>query len=166
MIAALGRHMPFRPHVTGADQPQTDDLESQQQRRFNQTAANNSAQSFWDIAGLPSDSGLGSPSTAPGSLNFDAFGQASNQPNRAQQRQQMLGQSSRVILPPRAPKPKAGHERKRTKLSTESTPFDNVDYWIQFDNEEGAGETGGSDLSHQKGKEGQQQQQQQQQQQR
>ncbi|KAL2287051.1 hypothetical protein FJTKL_06068 [Diaporthe vaccinii] len=163
MIAALGGHMPIRPHVTVADQAQTDDLESQQQRRFNQNATANSAQSFWDIAGLPSDSGLGSPSSAPGNLNFDAFGQASNQPNRTQQRQQMLGQGSRVILPPRAPKPKSGHERKRTKLSTESTPFDNVDYWIQFDNEEGAGESGGSDLSHQKGKEAQQQQQQQQQ---
>lgn len=155
--------MPIRPHVTVADQAQTDDLESQQQRRFNQNASANSAQNFWDIAGLPSDSGLGSPSSAPGNLNFDAFGQASNQPNRTQQRQQMLGQGSRVILPPRGPKPKSGHERKRTKLSTESTPFDNVDYWIQFDNEEGAGEPGGSDLSHQKGKEAQQQQQQQQQ---
>lgn len=156
--------MPIRPHVTVTDQAQTDDLESQQQRRFNQNASANSAQNFWDIAGLPSDSGLGSPSSAPGNLNFDAFGQASNQPNRTQQRQQMLGQGSRVILPPRGPKPKSGgHERKRTKLSTESTPFDNVDYWIQFDNEEGAGEPGGSDLSHQKGKEAQQQQQQQQQ---
>lgn len=153
--------MPIRPLVTGADQVQTDDLESQQQRRFNQPAANNSAQNFWDIAGLPSDSGLGSPSSAPGTLNFDAFGQSSNTtnaPNRTQQqRQQSFGQGSRVILPPRAPKPKAGHERKRTKLSTESTPFDNVDYWIQFDNEEGTGDAGGSDLSHQKGKEAQQQ---------
>lgn len=157
--------MPIRPYVNVADQAQTDDLESQQQRRFNQNASANSAQNFWDIAGLPSDSGLGSPSSAPGNLNFDAFGQSPSQPNRTQQQQQqqMLGQSSRVILSPRAPKPKAGHERKRTKLSTESTPFDNVDYWIQFDNEEGAGDPGGSDLSHQKGKEAQQQQQQQQQ---
>ncbi|KAI3395205.1 hypothetical protein diail_1699 [Diaporthe ilicicola] len=155
----LLRHIEYFLEPNG----QTDDLESQQQRRFNQPAASNSAQNFWDIAGLPSDSGLGSPSSAPGSLNFDAsFGQASNAPNRTQQRQQMLGQGSRVILPPRAPKPKAGHERKRTKLSTESTPFDNVDYWIQFDNEEGAADAGGSDLNHQKGKEAQQQQQQQQ----
>ena len=156
----------MQPHVTVADQAQTDDLESQQQRRYNQNASSNSAQNFWDIAGLPSDSGLASPSSAPGGLNFDSFGQSVNQPNRPQQRQQMPGQGSRVILPPRAPKPKAGHERKRTKLSTESTPFDNVDYWIQFDNDEGAGEPGGTDLSHQQGKEAQQQQQQQQQQQR
>ncbi|KAJ0108166.1 hypothetical protein J7T55_000131 [Diaporthe amygdali] len=153
----LLRHIEYFLEPNG----QTDDLESQQQRRFNQPAANNSAQNFWDIAGLPSDSGLGSPSSAPGTLNFDAFGQSSNTtnaPNRTQQqRQQSFGQGSRVILPPRAPKPKAGHERKRTKLSTESTPFDNVDYWIQFDNEEGTGDAGGSDLSHQKGKEAQQQ---------
>lgn len=65
--------------------------------------------------------------------------------------QQTSGQGSRIILQPRPPKSKAGHERKRTKLSTDTTPFDNVDYWIQFDNEDGGvGEGNSPELSHQK----------------
>jgi hypothetical protein len=42
---------------------------------------------------------------------------------------------SRPILPARPRSRK--HERKRSKLSTEATPFDSVDYWMQFDTEEG-----------------------------
>lgn len=67
-----------------------------------------------------------------------------------------------MILPPRPPKSKAGHERKRTKLSTESTPFDSVDYWLQFDNEEGTGDGSHIELSHQKAKEAKRSQRQQQ----
>lgn len=64
-------------------------------------------------------------------------GQASysmNQPSSA--RSSVSGQN-RQILPTRPPRSKTGHERKRSKLSTDVTPFDSVDYWIQFDNEEG-----------------------------
>lgn len=144
---------------SGANTPQTQnaDLVGQQQRRFDPVAASSSPQSFWDIAGLNVDSALGSPSSAPTSLSFESLAQpATPTANKPQQSrpQQMFGQGSRVILPPRAPKSKTGHERKRTKLSTESTPFDNVDYWLQFDNEEGAAaETNNAELNHQKGKE-------------
>lgn len=151
--------MPIGRSVHGADSAQTDDPDGQQQRRYNQPASTPSSQSFWDVAGLAADSGLGSPSSAPTGLSFESFGQPPSSPatsNRSQQRPHMLGQGPRVILPPRPPKAKSGHERKRTKLSTESTPFDDVNYWIQFDNEEGAGDTGGPELNHQKGKEAQQ----------
>lgn len=154
---------------SAANASQTGDLNGQHQRRFDPAGSSSSTQDFWDIPGLNVDSALGSPSTTvPTSLSFESFGQTTTsvpkpQPSRSQQ---MIGQGSRVILPPRPPKSKARHERKRTKLSTETTPFDNVDYWIQFDNEEGAaGEGGNSDLSHQKGKEIQQPSQQAQQQQ-
>ncbi|KAF3762009.1 hypothetical protein M406DRAFT_65051 [Cryphonectria parasitica EP155] len=139
---------------------------------YEQPRSSSSAQNFWDTTGLNVESALGSPSSVPTSLSFDSFGQtatpATGRPQQSRS-QQAGGQGTRVILPPRAPKPKSGHERKRTKLSTESTPFDNVDYWIQFDNEEGvAGEGASSELNHQKGKDAQhlsaQQQQQQQQQ--
>lgn len=157
---------------SGANASQTGgDLNGQQQRRFDPAAAaaagGTSPQSLWDMTGLSVDSSLGSPPSAATNMSFDTFAQTSPttpkpQPSRPQQ---TFGQGSRVILPPRPPKSKAGHERKRTKLSTESTPFDNVDYWLQFDNEEGAqGDAGSSDLTHQKGKEVQQSPQQQQQQ--
>lgn len=141
---------------------QTGDLDSQQQRRLNSAASTSPTANFWDAAGLNVDSALGSPSSAPTTLSFESFGQSiptnTTKVQPPARSQHPFGQSSRVILPPRPPKSKAGHERKRTKLSTESTPFDNVDYWIQFDNDEGAsGEVGSPELSHQKIKETQQQ---------
>lgn len=168
--AALEEDMSGARGASGANASQTDgDLSGQQQRRFDPAgaAASSSSQSFWDIAGLNVDSAMGSPSTAPTSLSFESFAQTAPAAAKPQQSrpQQMFGQGSRVILPPRPPKSKTGHERKRTKLSTESTPFDNVDYWLQFDNEEGAtGEASSAELSHQKGKEMQQSPQQSQQQ--
>lgn len=156
--ASLGEDMSTWRRFSGADTPQTQtaDLNGQQQRRFDPTAAGHSPQGFWDMTGLNVDSGLGSPSSAPTSLSFESFAQpatpAVNKPQQSRP-QQMSGQGSRVILPPRPPKSKTGHERKRTKLSTESTPFDNVDYWLQFDNEEGAAaEASNAELNHQKGK--------------
>lgn len=148
------RGLQYRPR---ADAAQTGDLDSQQQRRFNSGAsASSSTANFWDVAGLNVDSALGSPSSAPTSLSFESFGQSAPTTTTTKARQ-----TSRVILPPRPPKSKTGHERKRTKLSTESTPFDNVDYWIQFDNDEGAaaaaGEATSPELSHQKAKDAQQQ---------
>ncbi|PSR99094.1 helix-loop-helix DNA-binding domain-domain-containing protein [Coniella lustricola] len=160
----MSRQSASRPD---ADLSQTGDLENQQQRRFNAANAGSSAQNFWDIAGLNVESTLDSPSSGPTSLSFESFGPMSgsatdNKPQQARQQQQqqqqhIYGQSSRVILPPRPSKTKTGHERKRTKLSTESTPFDNVDYWIQFDNDEAAaGESSNLDLNHQKSKDTQQ----------
>lgn len=158
------RAMPGRRPGPAANTSQSGDLESQQ-RRFNASSSTSSAQNFWDMPVLNDDSALGSPSSGPPSLSFETFGQsAAPAPTKPQQpRPQQFTQGSRVILPPRPPKVKAGHERKRTKLSTESTPFDNVDYWIQFDNEEAAGgDTSPTDLSHQKTKDAHQSSQQQQ----
>lgn len=164
----MDNHLPNYSRAPDANPSQTDDLTGQQQRRFDPASSGTSPQNFWDIAGsLNVDSALASPSSAPTSLSFESFGQPTPAPNRPNQprSQQGFGQGSRVILPPRPPKSKAGHERKRTKLSTESTPFDNVDYWLQFDNEEGTGDGTNAELSHQKAKEARRSQQQQQQQQ-
>lgn len=61
-----------------------------------------------------------------------ATGYSTNQPSST--RPSASGHS-RPILPARPRSRK--HERKRSKLSTEATPFDSVDYWMQFDTEEG-----------------------------
>ncbi|KAH8887534.1 HLH-domain-containing protein [Thozetella sp. PMI_491] len=98
---------------------------------------------LWDD--LTADAvGPTSPSTAPTTLSFGSLAQASGSsaltdPNSpAPSRPSSYGGQSRQILPTRAPRQRAGHERKRSKLSTDSTPFDSVDYWIQFDNDESA----------------------------
>lgn len=39
-------------------------------------------------------------------------------------------------MPMRAPRSRDGHEKKRSRLGSDATPFDSVDYWIQFDNED------------------------------
>lgn len=164
----MDKYLPNFPRAPAANASQTDDFTGQQQRRFDPASSSTSPQNFWDIAGsLNVDSALASPSSAPTSLSFESFGQPTPLPSRPHQprSQQSFGQGSRVILPPRAPKSKAGHERKRTKLSTESTPFDNVDYWLQFDNEEGAGDGAHAELSHQKAKDAKRPQSQQQSQQ-
>ncbi|KAJ4388316.1 hypothetical protein N0V85_007681 [Neurospora sp. IMI 360204] len=36
----------------------------------------------------------------------------------------------------RVSRTREGHERKRTKLNSEPSPFDEPDYWLQFDNED------------------------------
>ncbi len=46
------------------------------------------------------------------------------------------GEQRRPSLPLRAPRAREGHERKRSRLSSDASPFDSVDYWIQFDNED------------------------------
>lgn len=151
------------PSYVGADHHiQTGRLEDQQQPRYNPAAGSNaSTQNIWDQTGANLDSGLGSPSTAPTNLSFESTQQSTpttHKPSPNSIPQPTSEQGPRVILEARAPKSKSGHERKRTKLSTESTPFDNVDYWIQFDNEEGAADEPLSpELSHQKAKEAQQQ---------
>ena len=98
------------------------------------------ASPIWDD--LAADGGgLGSPSTAPTSLSLGSFQQASarnslSDPSPATpSRQSSYSQSSRQILPTRAPRQRTGNERKRSRLSTDSTPFDSVDYWIQFDDD-------------------------------
>ncbi|KAK1767720.1 helix-loop-helix DNA-binding domain-containing protein [Phialemonium atrogriseum] len=103
----------------------------------------NQLSSMWDMNALAADPGAaGSSSTGPGSLSLESFAQSSPSTaptslsmNPAMARQPMLGQPGQV-LPTRTARLRDGHERKRSKLSTEANPFDSVDYWIQFDNEE------------------------------
>lgn len=67
--------------------------------------------------------------TNPATRNSSSLNQS------ASGRSSAAGQN-RQILPTRPPKTRDGHERKRSKLSTEATPFDSVDYWMQFDDAE------------------------------
>jgi hypothetical protein len=47
------------------------------------------------------------------------------------------GIQSRPIRPARGPSSRDTHERKRSRLSTDSTtPLDSVDYWIDFDKDD------------------------------
>jgi hypothetical protein len=97
---------------------------------FNLAGASSAQSSTnWDgSASLIMDAGASdSPSTTPTGLFLDSF---------AQTVVSTVGAPSRPIMPTRASKTREGHERKRPKLSTNATPFDNVDYWIQFDNDE------------------------------
>jgi len=104
--------------------------------------------SLWDPNPNPvtsRDQGLANRgAAAPSSLSLDFLLQP-NSPSdqdRASLRQPSSGRSSvsgqhRQILPTRPPRTRDGHERKRSKLSTDATPFDSVDYWMQFDNDDG-----------------------------
>lgn len=40
-------------------------------------------------------------------------------------------------LPARTPHAKGEHERKRSKLGNDASPFDSVEYWMRFDNDDG-----------------------------
>ncbi|EOO01818.1 putative helix-loop-helix dna-binding domain-containing protein [Phaeoacremonium minimum UCRPA7] len=101
---------------------------------------------LWDTTTLnPDPPTTESPSTAPTTLSLDSFAQPSTAPsslsfNKNSARQSYNGLGSRTILPTRTPKPRENRDRKRTKLSTDATPFDNVDYWIQFDEQQEAGQ--------------------------
>ncbi|KAJ9151323.1 HLH-domain-containing protein [Pleurostoma richardsiae] len=100
--------------------------------------------SIWDAAALSADAGATeSPSTAPTTLSLDSYAQQSTAPtslslNNSQRQPSLYNQPSRNILPTRGARSRDGHERKRTRLSTtDATPFDSPDYWLQFDTEEG-----------------------------
>lgn len=76
-------------------------------------------------------------------MGFGAFEQPQDQNNSStafeppQRQRSIYTQGPRTLVPTRTPKPPSREkpERKRSKLSTDSTPFDSVDYWLQFDNE-------------------------------
>ena len=103
--------------------------------------------SLWDTNPVTSsrDQGLANRGqAAPSSLSLDFLLQPNSpsEQDRASVRQPSSGRSSvsgqhRQILPTRPPRTRDGHERKRSKLSTDATPFDSVDYWMQFDNDDG-----------------------------
>ncbi|KAK4166371.1 helix-loop-helix DNA-binding domain-containing protein [Cladorrhinum sp. PSN259] len=103
------------------------------------------APSIWDTAALGVETaGLSlSPSSAP-SLSLDSVAQPSSltgltsmSPNpSAPSIASLHGSQGRPVLPARAPRGRDKHERKRSRLSMDSTPLDSVDYWIDFDKEE------------------------------
>lgn len=105
---------------------------------FNLTGATpNQPSSIWDNVAS------GSPSRAPTSLSLEPLAQSSSSTaathlsiNPSSSARSSMYSQSRQILPTRAPRAREGHERKRSRLSTDATPFDSVDYWIQFDDEE------------------------------
>lgn len=101
--------------------------------------------SIWDTAtALGVDVALSRPpSLTHTALSLDSLGQTPSTgltsisplaPSLSQQ-SFYVGQS-RPALPMRAPRTREGHERKRSRMSTDPAPFESVDYWIQFDNEE------------------------------
>ncbi|KAK5662024.1 hypothetical protein OQA88_10136 [Cercophora sp. LCS_1] len=100
--------------------------------------------SLWDTpAGLGVPGFSGPPSSTPTSLSLDSIAPSTastgltSMTNLAGASQPInFGGPPRPTLPMRAPRSRDGHERKRSRLSTDATPFDSVDYWIQFDNDE------------------------------
>ncbi|KAL8421446.1 hypothetical protein RB596_002290 [Gaeumannomyces avenae] len=85
--------------------------------------------------------------------SFEAYQQAQNQAaggisfDPPERQRPLYSQGPRQILPTRTSNPaRDRHDRKRSKLSTDATPFDSVDYWLQFDNnEEGIPEDSAAD---------------------
>lgn len=99
--------------------------------------------SLWDTNTVSRDQGVSNTSsTVPTSLSLDFLLQSTSpgEQGRGSMKQPASSRSSvsghRQILPTRPPRTRDGHERKRSKLSTEATPFDSLDYWMQFDNED------------------------------
>lgn len=114
------------------------------------TASSAQQPSIWDTAGLNVDAGLAvSPSTAPTSLSLDSVTQPSTVTgmtnlspdfsSTSRPPAQPQGVQSRPMLAARGPRARDGHERKRSRLSMDSTPLDSVDYWIDFDKDENLG---------------------------
>ncbi|AEO64162.1 uncharacterized protein THITE_2110024 [Thermothielavioides terrestris NRRL 8126] len=80
--------------------------------------------SIWDTTGLNLNPGFG---VSPSALDLASTSMSPTQ--RVQ---------SRPILPARGPRTREGHERKRSRLSSDaSTPLDSVDYWLNFDKDDG-----------------------------
>ncbi|KAH8745365.1 hypothetical protein F5883DRAFT_587482 [Diaporthe sp. PMI_573] len=97
--------------------------------------------SLWDDSAMDT-AGPVSLSATQTTLSLGSFSQAAANtplmdmsPNPSTpSRPSVLGQS-RQISTPRRPRARDRHGRKRLRLSTDSTPFNSVDYWIQFDND-------------------------------
>ncbi len=97
--------------------------------------------SIWDTAGLNPDTGLAiSPSTAPTALSLDSASQTSPLTGLTSMSPDLSSRPRQPVqgLPSRQGPPARGHERKRSKLSMDATtPLDSVDYWIDFDKDDG-----------------------------
>jgi hypothetical protein len=97
---------------------------------------------IWEEPSLTS-TGFGQtrdPSSGAPSLSLDSLAPSTaaslNNYSPAMSSPSVFGQNPRPIISPRLQRARDGHERKRSRLNTESTPFDSVDYWIQFDQDQ------------------------------
>ncbi|OAA62680.1 Helix-loop-helix DNA-binding protein [Niveomyces insectorum RCEF 264] len=100
-------------------------------------------QSVWDESTLAGAGGLSRPgdsssgaspfpeSLAPstGDSSFGPYSPMLPSPS-------VFGQNPRSIISPRPQRMREGRERKRSRLNAETTPFDSVDYWMQFDQDQ------------------------------
>ncbi|KAL1837009.1 hypothetical protein VTJ49DRAFT_4394 [Mycothermus thermophilus] len=103
----------------------------------------------WDPTGLNLDAGLSPSTTAPTSLSLDSATQPSpltglstvSPDLSSASRNPTQGVQSRTVLPAHGPRSRDSHDRKRSRLSTDAatatTSLDSVDYWIDFDKDEG-----------------------------
>ncbi|CAK7198543.1 hypothetical protein SEUCBS139899_001206 [Sporothrix eucalyptigena] len=100
------------------------------------------APSIWDDTNLAAaglgrgrDTSSGAPSLSLESLAPSTGASSLNPYSPIMSTSSMFSQNPRSIISPRASR-RDGHERKRSRLNTETTPFDSVDYWIQFDQDQ------------------------------
>ncbi|KAK4643514.1 hypothetical protein QC761_407470 [Podospora bellae-mahoneyi] len=100
---------------------------------------------IWDTTGMGLAGGISmSPSTAPTPLSLDSIAQPSSltgfnsiSPGISSASQASAhSRQPRPVLPARGVRRDA-HERKRSRLSMDATPLDSVDYWLDFDKDEG-----------------------------
>lgn len=102
---------------------------------------------LWGTAPSLEASHSGMNSTAPTTMSLDslpqpspatAFTGMSTHPSLTR-RPSMYGSQSGMSSS-RVSRTREGHERKRTRLNPELSPFDEPDYWLQFDNDDNFGD--------------------------
>jgi len=94
----------------------------------------------WNPSALETDLRMAtSPSTAPASVSFaqscPSTAPTSLATNPITAPHMKIGQHGQ-LFPTRTPSSRELPERKRSKLSADPSPFDSIDYWIRFDNDE------------------------------
>ncbi|TLS23848.1 hypothetical protein PpBr36_08572 [Pyricularia pennisetigena] len=128
------------------------------ERAANLTRSSGTGQPYplWNPSTLGADIDFSfNPQGLEGLGSFGAFEQSQDQNNSGtafeppQRQRSIYTQGPRTLVPTRTLKPPSREkpERKRSKLSTDSTPFDSVDYWLQFDNEGTIPEETGAEAS-------------------
>ncbi len=98
--------------------------------------------SFWDATALIADGGSAeSSSTIPPSLSLPSLGQLSTASaslpfSPATSQPASCCPPSRTVLRIRAPRTREGHRGKRSRLDSGTTPYNSIDYRLQFDKDE------------------------------
>ena|SRR3569833_208632 len=104
---------------------------------------------LWDASTLFPES----PSTVPTRISVNSLGQPSTAPTnmsfspRLSQPSQFGAVTEGSGSTAKAPRAKDGHDRKRMRTNSGMMPYDSVDYWLQFDNEETSPDATGTDHS-------------------